>query len=347
MAFWICETQSVNEEQACLSQGFICCGDDAIAMNLNDYPQAKNLTFYLEDICGLDEHAATTLTAACWSFAYELQVGDIVILENIETTIWHLGTVVGIYECSDEGLGRLAQRRAVSWFSLTIDRSLLPQDLQTALHVYQERDLSRLTLEQEERLTTYLMACWQQRAPEGSVFNAGLTTITALSREQERAFLLRQALNPAPATISPERLVLMHLKIKLASGELNMADVVKCLIQAFGLMVTDVPESTAKTVTLVSSPQNNAAVKVLWQVRMVPLPLTLQVLDFMEGILPIYQCSRAILISLSGFDADITAAVKAGKTAFQVVLWGPEELARELISQKERLTPTLRQALEL
>ena len=99
--------------------------------------------------------------------------------------------------------------------------------------------------------------------------------------------------------------------------------------------------------TLVSSPQNNAAVKVLWQVRMVPLPLTLQVLDFMEGILPIYKCSRAMLISLSGFDADLTAAVKSGKTAFQVVLWGPDELARELISQKERLTPTLRQALEL
>ena len=347
MAFWICETQSAREEQACLSQGFICCGDDAIAINLNDYPEAKDLTFYLEDLCGLDEHAAETLTAACWPFVYELKVGDIVILENIETTIWHLGTVVGAYECHDESAGRLAQRRAVQWFSRALDRSLLPQDLQTGLHPYQERDLSRLTAVQEEALTSYLMACWQQRTADNNVFNAGLTTVPALSRDQERAFLLGQALNPAPTPISPERLVLMHLKVKLAAGELNMADLVKNLIQAIGLNVNDVPESTAKTVTLISSPQNNNAIKVLWQVRMVPLPLTLQVLDFMEGILPIYKCSRAMLISLSGFADDITTTVKSGKTPFQVVLWGPEELAHELIAQKERLSPTIRQALEL
>lgn len=347
MAFWICEAQSAHEEQACLSQGYICCGDDALAMNLNDYPEAKELTFYLADICGLEFAQASALTADCWPFAYELAQGDIVILENIETTLWHVGTVVGDYQCLEEQSGRAAQRRTVRWFERTIDRALLPQALQDALRPCQEHDLSRLSPKHEEQLTAYLLACWQQSDRTSPVLNAGLKDLTPLSPEAQRPVIVQALLTQAQTAISPEQLVLMRLKLKLAAGELTMADVIKDLIHAIGFTVTDVPESTAKTVTLVSAAVNREEVKVLWQVRMVPLPVTLQVLDFMEGILPIYKCQRVMLISLSGFADDITAAVQAGRTSFQLVLWGPEELAHELLTQKERLAPTLRHALEL
>lgn len=362
MAFWICEAQSTTEEQACLHQGYICCGDDAITVNLNDYPESKDLTFFFEEICGLEFAQARTLTADCWPFAYEMALGDIVLLENLETSILHVGTVSSDYQCLEEQSGRAAQRRSVAWFALGLEREGLPSELLAALHACQGHDLMRLSPEQEESLSAYLVACCQQHLAQGhkpqdqhmQVLNAGLGAVTPLSHEAQRAFLVQAALDGAwtqprssEVKISPEQLVLMHLKLKLASGELNMTEVVTELIKAIGLVVTDVPESTTKIVTVVSAAQNNNAVKVLWQVRTAPMPLTLQVLDFMEGILPIYKCQRAMLVSLSGFADDLTAAVKTGQPSFQVVLWGPNEIARELLAQRQRLSPSLRQALEL
>ena len=150
MAFWLCEAASSEEEQDWLTQGYIGCGSEGVPMNLNDYDNAADLTYYFEEVCGLEDREAQTLTASCWPFAYEMQPGDIVILENLENSTLHVGTVTGHYQCDEQRSARKAQRRTINWYDFTLERSQLPQELRSSLQEFQSRDLSRLSLEQEE-----------------------------------------------------------------------------------------------------------------------------------------------------------------------------------------------------
>ena len=84
-----------------------------------------------------------------------------------------------------------------------------------------------------------------------------------------------------------------------------------------------------------------------WQVRSAEQPVTIQVLDYLDGLIPFYESQHVMLISLSGFASELKSAVQAGKLRYQVVLWGPDEMAAMLLSQRERLSAPLREALAL
>lgn len=315
MAFWLCEAASSEEEQDWLTQGYIGCGSEGVPMNLNDYDNAADLTYYFEEVCGLEDREAQTLTASCWPFAYEMQLGDIVILENLENSTLHVGTVTGQYQCDEQRSARKDQRRTINWYDFTLERSQLPQELKSSLQEFQSRDLSRLSLEQEESFSQYLNSSWQQN-------HAASMVTSALTREQ---------------------LVILQLKSKLASGELKLSEVMTQLIEARGLNVAEVHEASAKNLTLIST----SPAQVLWQVRSAEQPVTVQVLDYLNGLIPLYQSQHVMLVSLSGFAPELKTAVEPGKLSYQVVLWGPDEIAAMLLSLREHLSAPLCAALAL
>ena len=137
--------------------------------------------------------------------------------------------------------------------------------------------------------------------------------------------------------------MILQLKAKLASGELKLSEVMTQLIEARGLNVAEVHEASAKNLTLIST----SPAQVLWQVRSAEQPVTVQVLDYLNGLIPLYQSQHVMLVSLSGFAPELKTAVEPGKLSYQVVLWGPDEIAAMLLSLREHLSAPLCAALAL
>ena len=63
--------------------------------------------------------------------------------------------------------------------------------------------------------------------------------------------------------------------------------------------------------------------------------------------LELHARQHVMLVSLSGFAPELKTALEPGKLSYQVVLWGPDEIAAMLLSLREHLSAPLCAALAL
>lgn len=92
--------ENASKWDVCLSQNIMCIGWDDMG-NLLEYSSKKEMATKLQDIYGKPGSSFKNDSLALWEFAYEMQVGDIVIVKKGQNQIIGRGIVKSDYTFDD------------------------------------------------------------------------------------------------------------------------------------------------------------------------------------------------------------------------------------------------------
>ena len=323
---WVYQASNSTEENKCLAQGRLYFAGENLNTSLLDYHSAQDLIIFFEDENAVDYATAQGWADECWLFAHEMQAGDMVILSNVESAELHLGEVAGDYDYDAASAADLAHFRPVKWFQQGIDRASIPATLRKALA--QSNVLSQI--EEDSFWLQTVLEAWEKNPP---------ATATAVASAVAPASSAAASTND----LSPEEELILQIDKQIKNGTLTVADILSSIIHAKGFNVKVLPDSTKLSeLLLASSPNQN--VKVLFNIKHTTGELSASAFDMFCDLASIYECHNGIIFSWDGFTDELQQMV-AMDSEIQTKLWGPKELANELINLFDKLDPKVQTAL--
>ncbi len=328
MALWLVRAGRQGErEDLALSQNIAVIGWDELG-DLSDIVTREALIARLEETYP-DAKRKTLLNWASQLFPFirEMKPGDLIALPLKRRPAIAFGRVTGDYQYRADLPTDARHTRPVKWIK-SASRSRLEQDLLFSFGAF--LTVCRIQRnEAEERI---------RRMLEGKP----LPTSPKLSPDEGRASDESAAINLEESALEQiRRFISQRFK-----GH-RLTDLVAAVLTAQGLKVRVSPEGPDGGVDILagSGELGFDEPRIAVQVKSGDVPADIKAVRELQGAMKNFQASRGLFVSWGGFKSSVDKEV--ARLFFEIRLWGPDELLREILHLYDRLPDELQAELPL
>ena len=328
MALWLVRAGSRGErEDLALEQGIAAIGWEELD-DLSDVTSREELLERLETTYPDAKHKTLlNWTSQIWPFIKGMQPGDLVALPLKHRPAIAFGEVTGDYQYRPELPPDARHTRPVKWLK-EIPRSAIDQDLLYSLGAFMT--VCRIKRNNaEERIRALLEGRAQPLPP---VFSS---EGKEASDEQVEANLEEIALEQI------QRFISQRFK-----GH-RLTDLVAAVLTAQGFKVRVAPEGPDGGVDILagSGELGFDHPRIAVQVKSGEAPVDIKAVRELQGAMKNFQASQGLFVSWGGFKSSVSREV--ARLFFEIRLWGPDDLMREVLRLYDRLPDELQAELPL
>jgi len=264
-----------------------------------------------------------------WFFIKEIQPNDLVALPLKQRPAVAFGVVIGDYQYRPDWPLDARHTRPVEWLK-EIPRSSIDQDLLYSLGAY--KTVGRIQRnDAEERIRDLLgLGVKVQDQQQG-----GSTEEGKEGDEQVEANLEEIALNQIQRYISQR-----------FKGH-RLTDLVAAVLTAQGFKVRVAPEGPDGGVDILAGAGELGfdPPRIAVQVKSSDAPADIKAVRELQGAMKNFQASQGLFVSWGGFKTSVSQ--EAARLYFEIRLWGPDDLLREVFRLYDRLPEELQAELPL
>lgn len=143
MAVWLCRSENEVNESKALSEGKIFCTDTFVRKPLSDFHDFHTLVDTVQVCRGCDYETAESYTEELWSFAVDMQLNDLVVMQkDASSPIIHVGMVTSSYDYISFNNPDQQHYRNVNWFTTNLPIASFDDEVKKLLQY--ERHIARL-----------------------------------------------------------------------------------------------------------------------------------------------------------------------------------------------------------
>lgn len=331
MAVWLVRAGSRGErEDLALEKNIAVIGWDELG-DLSDIETREALLARLE--AAYPDAKRKTLqnwSSQIWPFIKEMQPGDLVALPLKQRPVVAFGKVTGGYQYLSDLPPGARHTRPVKWIK-EIPRSVIDQDLLYSLGAFMT--VCRIQRNNaEERIRALLEGKASPIPPVAPVVSLEAEDA---SDERVEANLEEIALDQI------QRFITQRFK-----GH-RLTDLVAAVLTAQGFKVRVAPEGPDGGVDILagSGQLGFDEPRIAVQVKSGDAPVDVKAVRELQGAIKSFQASQGLFVSWGGFKSSVNKEV--ARLFFEIRLWGPDELMREVLQHYDSLPDELQAELPL
>lgn len=322
MTLWICkggrrgQRESRMLENSVLGIGWEDLGDLSRINTRNELKTLYRNTYPDASIRRMRNHVGQIL-----SFVKNAKIGDIVVVPLKTTRKIAVGEIKSDYEFRNDLGTEMRHTRRVEWKKTDVPRTSFDQDLLYSFGAYM----------------TFCRA--RARNAEKRVFDiiAGKKPVTEMKGLEGE--ILRDIEDEALNQIND------FIQRKFKGHEL--ATLVASILEAQGFMTAQSPPGSDGGVDITASkgPLGLSEPRICVQVKSQKSTVGVDVYRQLKGTMSSINASHGLLVSWAGFKN--TVEKEARKDAFQIKLWGPQQLIEQLLKNYEKIDPEIKAKMPL
>ena len=328
MALWLVRAGSRGErENLALEQNIAVIGWEELG-DLSDIQTREVLLERLKSAYP-DAKPKTLLNwrGQIWSFVKEIVPGDFVALPLKQRPVIAFGAVAGDYRYRPDLPQDARHTRPVKWIR-EVPRSVIDQDLLYSLGAFMT--VCRIQRNHAEERVRALLEGKTPPLPQGHS-----TQGEDASDERVEANLEEVALDQIRRYIS------QHFK-----GH-RLTDLVAAVLTAQGFKVRLAPEGPDGGVDILagSGELGFDEPRIAVQVKSGDASVDIKTVRELQGAMKNFRASQGLFVSWGGFKSSVSREV--ARLFFEIRLWGPDDLLREVMRHYDKLPDELQAALPL
>lgn len=328
MALWLVRAGKQGErEEFVLNKNIAAIGWD----ELPDLSQAKTKDdlYQVLQQAYPDAKRKTLLNwlSQIWPFVWEWKEGDLVALPSKRRPVIHFGRVKGPYRYASENPEGARHTRPVDWFA-EIPRDKLDQDLLYSLGAFMT--VCRIQRNNaEERIRALLEGKKPQLQSMIPMKDKGATD------ESVEINLEDIALDQ----------IRRHISQRFKGHRL--ADLVAAVLTAQGFKVRVAPEGPDGGIDILagSGELGFDEPRIAVQVKSGSAPVDIKAVRELQGAMKNFQATQGLFVSWGDFKSSVSKEV--ARLFFEIRLWGPDDLLREVLRHYDKLPDELQAELPL
>lgn len=326
MAVWLVRAGSRGErEDLVLEKNIILIGWDELG-DLSNIDTREALLARLEaSYPGAKQKTLHNWASQIWLFIKEMQLGDLVALPLKQRPAVAFGEVTGGYQYHPDLPPGARQIRPVRWIK-EIPRSAIDQDLLYSLGAFMT--VCRIQRNNAQKRIRALLEGKALPLPPA-------TSAGDASDEGMEANLEEIALDQI------QRGITQRFK-----GH-RLTDLVAAVLTAQGFKVRVAPEGPDGGVDILagSGELGFNEPRIAVQVKSGDAPVDIKAVRELQGVMKNFQASQGLFVSWSGFKSSVNKEIT--RLFFEIRLWGPEDLIREVLRHYDSLPDELQAELPL
>ncbi len=328
MSLWLVRAGSRGErEDLALEKNLVAVGWP----ELDDLSHVESREALLERLTiaypNAKPNALRNWAGQLWAFVRAMKPGDIVALPLKQRPTVFFGRVTGEYQYRPDLPSDARHTRPVEWIKevprSAIDRDLLYSlgSLMTVCRIQRANAEARiLSLIEGKQATIPVVASQEQDEASDEEAEADLEEIAL---DQIRRFISQRF-----------------------KGH-RLTDLVAAVLTAQGFKVRVAPEGPDGGVDVLagSGELGFDEPRIAVQVKSGDAPVDIKTVRELQGAMKNFQASRGLFVSWSGFRSSVSKEV--ARLFFEIRLWGPDELLREVLRLYDRLPDEIQAELPL
>ncbi len=320
MALWLVRAGSRGEgESLALEKNLVVIGwgelDDLSSIETREVLLKKLKVTYPEE----KPKTYQNWLSQIWAFIKGIQPGDLVALPLKERPFVAFGRVTGGYQYRPDLPGEARHVRPVNWIKKEVPRSELDQDLLYSLGAFMT--VCRIQRNNaEERIRALLEGGGDPDNGGGGIVEADLEEIAL---DQIRRFISAKFKGHRLADLVAAVLVAQGSKVRIApAGPDGGVDI----LAGGGELGFDDP-------------------RIAVQVKSGDAPVDIKAVRELQGAMKNFRASQGLFVSWGGYKSSVSK--EAARLFFEIRLWGPDDLLREVMRHYEKLPDALQAELPL
>lgn len=327
MALWLVRAGSRGErEDLALEESLVIIGWEGLN-DLSDIDTHEDLLARLE--AAYPDAKKRTLrnwATQIWYFIKDMQVGDLVALPLKQRPAVAFGEVTGGYQYRQDLPPGAQHTRPVKWLQ-EVPRSGIDQDLLNSMGAFMT--VCRIQRNNAEQRIMALLKV--NRGGSTGIGNGGEEN----GDEGEDANLEEIALDQIRRFISQR-----------FKGH-RFTDLVAAVLSAQGFKVRVAPEGPDGGVDILagSGELGFHEPRIAVQVKSGDAPVDIKAVRELQGVMKNFQASQGLFVSWGGFKSSVSKEV--ARLFFEIRLWGPDDLMREVLQHYDSLPDELQAELPL
>lgn len=316
MAVWVIRAGARGEGEDFALNSNVVGIDFSSPKGVTQYPSREVLRQHLESNKAADQ---------LWRFAYDLQVGETVVLPCKLSRLVAVGKVAGDYRYEPNWL--YPHIRPVEWVAVDIPRHNFDQDLLYSFG-------GMLTVFQVNRTNAQERIDWVVRQHLGET--AGEPAVTS------------EVIYEADGVDWDERIsdqIVERIRQKFTGYRLE--NLVEEILKAQDYTTSRTRRGADGGIDIVAGKgeMGFAAPRLCVQVKSVAAPVGLPDYNRLQGNVTSFNADHGLLVSLSDFTRDVRNENE--RSFFQIRLWGPRELTQNLLDNYAKLPADIRADIPL
>ena len=318
MAVWVVRAGREGENENFFLDEGIAVIDFGVRQSIAELPDRESLP----------NNLSQNTVSQLWRFTNEMQVGDMVVLPRKLVKMVAVGKVTGAYVCRDDLAGVGSHTRAVEWQAIDIPRASFDQDLLYSiggqLTVFNPRADNA-----EERIEQVVNAHLNGEVVSEADAAADSDDGTPLPDLRE------QNLDN----------IVGRIRQKFSGTQLEY--LVRCVLEASGYTALQTRRGPDGGIDVIAGKGDLGfgEPRICVQVKSGRSPVELPDYNRLQGNVQGFGADHGLLVSLS----DFTRAVRNEneRSFFKIRLWGPYDLAQQVLDWYERLPADIRHDIPL
>ena len=327
MAVWVIKGgRSGEHEDAFLTKGVVSLGFD-LQQSIADFADRDALRAIAESRNGADQ---------MWRFYQEIATGDLVVLPRKRTNQVALGRISGPYAYQPETVSQnVPHVRAVSWEVTDIPRSNFDRDLLNSFG-------SLMTLSQPgapnaESRIYHTASIYRETVPTDllPLSSENSVTVSDAADFQEEIDLEQEIKDR----------IIARLRQKFAGARLE--HLVASILRATGYQVLQTRKGADGGIDILAGKGDLGfgEPRLCVQVKGRTDQVNLSEYDRLRGNINTFRAQHGLLVSLGGFTKPVHD--RNEESFFEIRLWGPDDVARQLLDTYDALPQDIRSDIPL
>ncbi|NBV83422.1 restriction endonuclease [bacterium] len=332
MAIWLVRAGSHGEyEQKFIQENRVYVTWDNLDVDLSKLKQKSDLADVLTNrYPDTKPKAILNWVSQIWPFAYEIQIGDLIVLPLKTQSTIYIGEVTGDYHSELEGPNPFYHWRSVKWIAEGVPRSHFGKDLLFSFGAF--LTICRIQRNNaEQRIVSMRTNNWKAETLASTI--RANTSVTDETTEDSNIEELAQ----------DQIAQLIESRFK---GH-GLTRLVEAILKAQGYTTYRSPEGADGGADILagSGPLGFGSPRLCVEVKSESNPIDRPTVDKLLGAVSKFGADVGLFVSWSGFKTNVQKELAA--SFFRVRLWTQKELIEQLFTHYENLEDELKAELPL
>lgn len=331
MGIWLFRAGKNGEyEEKFLSDNRIYLTWNNLSIDLSQYKNREKLLSQLHILYSSEKiNTIKNWASQIYPIAHRMAIDDWVVLPSKWTSTIHIGKIVGEYEYNEENGNPYYHSRKVEWFAKDIPRSNFDQDILYSFGAFMT--VCKITRNNaEKRIKSMAENNWKVTPMVVASFDdADDTNVNSQTNLEEAIY------------DSIAKYIIQKFQ------GYKMEDLIEEILKAKGFTVYHSKQGAdgGKDLLAAGGEMGFGSPKICVQVKSQDAAVDRPTLDQLGGVMNNVNAEYGLLVSWSGFKDSVIR--EEAKQFFRIRLWDSHDVIRELFTNYEKISPSLRAEIPL